>query len=282
MDNYMLTASPAAAIADFAHLPCCGSHCVAQGQFAALPAAKEGYLLIGVSTGSISLSYEEQGFVLGAGNAAALPASRSVPLLAESSTKLLYAVVTGEAAERLLGQTLKHGVFFPLGCAPLAEILLPLMQADEMGQSPTGAEVSAAAYELLTQLYRKNTPPAPGAAYPPLVCDALAMLREDFSFLYGVEDLAERLHVSAPHLIRTFTQSVGVSPGKYLTHLRVEYAKLVLRGGETSIEAVAAASGFSGASYFGKVFRRETGMTPRAYAAAHPKTQTQTAGAIYL
>lgn len=279
-DLHLHPPKPPSTAAYFAFMPLCGCTRVSAGCFAELPDAEQGFLAVGVSSGALTLSYEEHAFIVGAGHACVLPAAASCPLFAEQDTRLLYAVLTGQAADALLTETLETSVFFPQGCTMLAEALLPLLQAEEA--SIAGTAVSALSYGLLTQLYKKSAAPDGEACYPTLVCDALAILREDFAFLYGVDDLANRLQVSAPHLIRLFSRAVGVSPGRYLTHLRIEYAKLVLRSGETSIEAVAASSGFSGASYFGKVFRRETGVTPRQYAAAHPAARHSKVDTLYV
>ena len=98
----------------------------------------------------------------------------------------------------------------------------------------------------------------------------MGIIQEEFPFLEGLDELAERLEVSKAHLIRTFTKQTGVSPGRYITHLRVEYAKLLLRGEDPSITYVAEASGFANANYFAKVFRRETGMSPSEYTETAP------------
>lgn len=280
--RHLTLPAPPPAAARYAHLPLCGAQHVSSGQLATLPFMRNGFLIAGVCSGSFSFSYEEQSFALSSGAAAAFPATGIVPLLAEQESELIYGVLTGEAADTLLGETLRTSVYFPQGSAALAECLLPIFQTDDMDTACDGAMISATAYGLLLRLYGASAQPDGQSAYPPLICGALAMLQEEFVYLYGIEDLADRLGVSAPHLIRQFTRSVGITPGRYLTHLRIEYAKLVLRGGETSIEAVAASAGFSGASYFGKVFRRETGMTPRQYAATTSAIRSEKVDAIYL
>ena len=63
---------------------------------------------------------------------------------------------------------------------------------------------------------------------------------------------------------------MGVSPGKYITRVRIEYAKLLLRAPDTTIGYVAEASGFANANYFAKVFRRETGLSPSEYLESAP------------
>ncbi len=93
----------------------------------------------------------------------------------------------------------------------------------------------------------------------------------------GLDDLAERLEVSKPHLIRTFTREVGVSPGKYITRARIEYAKLLLSEPDMSIAFAAEATGFAGANYFAKVFRRETGLSPTEFQQSVPQARRRPA-----
>ena len=99
---------------------------------------------------------------------------------------------------------------------------------------------------------------------------ALSIIQEEFPFLEGVEELAERLEVSPAHLSRVFSRKTGISPGKYITRVRIEYAKLLLRDPDTTITYVAEASGFANANYFAKVFRRETGLSPSEYLEGAP------------
>jgi AraC-like DNA-binding protein len=51
----------------------------------------------------------------------------------------------------------------------------------------------------------------------------------------------------------------------YLNRYRVRQAKILLEKGDQSITDVAFAVGFSGSSYFGRVFRQEIGISPGAY-----------------
>ena len=104
-----------------------------------------------------------------------------------------------------------------------------------------------------------------------MVVASFAIIQEEFPFLEGVDELAERLEVSSAHLGRVFTKKTGVSPGKYITRVRIEFAKLLLQDPDTTISYVAEASGFANANYFAKVFRRETGLSPSEYLEASPR-----------
>lgn len=57
----------------------------------------------------------------------------------------------------------------------------------------------------------------------------------------------------------------GMSPKAYLSWLRIERAKELLRRGQHSITEVAMACGFSSSQYFATVFRAHTGCSPTQY-----------------
>ncbi len=66
---------------------------------------------------------------------------------------------------------------------------------------------------------------------------------------------------------RSIFQSVfGVPPTKYIQQYRVEKAKPLLVNSAGSVEEVATAVGFANSSYFCKVFKATTGLTPSEFA----------------
>ncbi len=98
-----------------------------------------------------------------------------------------------------------------------------------------------------------------------LVEQTVAIIRERYEYLYGVEDIADCVGVSKHHLIREFTHNVGVSPGRFLTQTRVENAKNLLIYSDYSVEVIGQLVGYANGNYFCKVFKRQTGITPREF-----------------
>lgn len=105
--------------------------------------------------------------------------------------------------------------------------------------------------------------------YVPLVRDAISVIENQYAYLYGIDELADQMEVTKHHLIRVFTANTGISPGKYLTHIRLAHAKRMLQTCEdTPLEIIAGACGYSCANYFCKAFKKQTGLTPSEYAEA--------------
>jgi transcriptional regulator GlxA family with amidase domain len=65
--------------------------------------------------------------------------------------------------------------------------------------------------------------------------------------------------------VRRFTRATGMSPLEYVHRLRLKEAKRMLETGDASVEAVAAEVGYQDASFFGRLFRRQVGLTPAHY-----------------
>lgn len=228
------------------------------------------YILAASVSGNLTVSDYRHYALLDAGQAFMLENPGNYTLQAVSDSSCLLLCLRGELVSRLLRERLSDGsALFPAGAAAVREAALSLAVLEDRHGRPAGDTASSLAYAMLLKL-RTQPAAAPEEPASPLVKTAVSIIQEEFPFLEGVEELAERLEVSAAHLSRAFLKKTGISPGKYITRVRIEYAKLLLRDPDTTITYVAEASGFANANYFAKVFRRETGMSPSEYLEGNP------------
>jgi transcriptional regulator GlxA family with amidase domain len=77
--------------------------------------------------------------------------------------------------------------------------------------------------------------------------------------------MAARAMVSERHLTRLFRRDIGITPGLYVTRVRVEAARTLLESCDTSVEAVARRCGFGSDETMRRVFLQVLGITPTAH-----------------
>lgn len=238
------------------------------------------YWFITAVKGNIIVTSQEQCSVLKSGQAIVFNQCESIILQSLTDSLCMMIQIQGELLERLLSDKLiDGGLLFPFGGAVVREAIVSISILEEKDKPVNGMNASAYAYTMIMALLNEQTA-APDedidSFLSPLVEAAIGIIQEEFAYLEGLDELAERLEVSKSHLIRSFTHEIGMSPGKYLIKKKIDYAKLLLRNEEVSISYVAEVSGFANANYFAKVFRRETGMSPSEYLESAPKKKNNT------
>ena len=77
--------------------------------------------------------------------------------------------------------------------------------------------------------------------------------------------LAQVAGFSVFHFTRTFTRAMGVSPGRYVSRMRLEKAIAEIVAGKLSLAEIALRAGFSSQASFTTAFHRVTGLTPGEY-----------------
>lgn len=82
--------------------------------------------------------------------------------------------------------------------------------------------------------------------------------------------VANTVNLSTSHLAFLLKATLGVSYIQYVTHLRLEQAKILLKTTSLNIATVAEMIGYANPAYFYRLFQRETNMTPTVYRHADP------------
>jgi AraC-like DNA-binding protein/quercetin dioxygenase-like cupin family protein len=166
----------------------------------------------------------------------------------------------------------------PAGARPKTTIAPP--QCDEMARlleratgeiarKRTGWELLAKAWftEFLVTVCRLSASgdqAAPDVGEGP-VAVALGCIHERYAERLTLDDLATVAGVSSGHLGEIFKERTGVTIHQYLNKLRVERARTLLAETDLSITEICHRAGFEDSGYLTRVFKRATGMSPRAY-----------------
>ncbi|MCP1359879.1 GlxA family transcriptional regulator [Halomonas sp. BBD45] len=88
-----------------------------------------------------------------------------------------------------------------------------------------------------------------------------AHLSEDLS----IEALAEHANLSTRTLCRLFKQDVGLAPGQYVERVRLEAARSLLLGAQTSVASVARLTGFGHPENLRRTFQKHHAISPQAF-----------------
>ncbi len=80
-----------------------------------------------------------------------------------------------------------------------------------------------------------------------------------------VPSLAKIARVSEAHFIRTFRETFGETPHRYLQRRRVERSMYLLRETDRSVTEICMEVGFSSLGTFSRTFRDIMGVSPIAY-----------------
>jgi YesN/AraC family two-component response regulator len=94
---------------------------------------------------------------------------------------------------------------------------------------------------------------------------AIRYISKNYASNITLNDVAEQVHLNPAYFSSLFKQSTGSSFKEYLNMVRIEESKRLLSNTDYSIMDISQAVGFEDQSYFTKIFKKYTGLTPREY-----------------
>jgi two-component system response regulator YesN len=99
-----------------------------------------------------------------------------------------------------------------------------------------------------------------------LIDRVLAYIRENYRDReLSLNFLSQKFYVSNVYLCIRFKEKAGKTFVRFLTELRIQEAEKLLHNSDMKVTAIAENVGFDNSSYFTKIFKRETGLTPAEY-----------------
>ncbi len=91
------------------------------------------------------------------------------------------------------------------------------------------------------------------------------IINEDISKIDSVNAIAEKLYISTVHANTIFKKYMGETIFDYLTKVKIEKAKAMLKEENSRVYEISAKLGYKSKTYFSTLFKEYTGMTPREY-----------------
>lgn len=98
-----------------------------------------------------------------------------------------------------------------------------------------------------------------------LIQRAIQFLNTHYAGNIDLRTMSAHLHMSAAHFSKVFKEETGQGFVHFLNQLRIERSKELLRDHSIRLAGISEMVGFDDQSYFTKVFRKHTGMSPGQY-----------------
>ncbi|WP_294504554.1 AraC family transcriptional regulator [uncultured Victivallis sp.] len=148
----------------------------------------------------------------------------------------------------------------------------------ELREVGSGCSADLLAELLLAEAERIS----PAAEADDCVASELASRAKEYIILHFEESLStavlgEALHCNPDYLNRVCHRSWGHTVTEEINLARLRYACRLLSQGKLSVKEIAFESGFNDPAYFRRRFRREFGLSPAEYRAAHSLGHVNTA-----
>lgn len=98
-----------------------------------------------------------------------------------------------------------------------------------------------------------------------LIRRAISYISQNYNTNLTLDEVARHVHLNPAYFSTLFKECTETTFKEFLNIVRIEEGKNLLSNTDYSIIDIAVAIGFDNQSYFSKVFKRYTGLTPKQY-----------------
>ncbi|RKN64072.1 AraC family transcriptional regulator [Paenibacillus ginsengarvi] len=163
-----------------------------------------------------------------------------------------------------------YAPFDPL-CPELTDAMTKAYE--EYAKQETAYEIGilSCIYRMMTPLLRqfrhdpRSGDPDKHAVYFHRLRPAVDYMERHFAGKVYMDSVCQTVNMSLYHFSSMFKKVFGMPPVQYLTRIRIEQAKRLLVDREIPITEIAERCGFCNINYFDKVFKEQSGFTPKEY-----------------
>lgn len=171
------------------------------------------------------------------------------------------------AASRRVGQTIE--LIDPMNRVSfrIARLARQVVCGIRMGARAGRLKIDTALVEIATELVRNHSTATPasfakGGLSPFTMRRVVDYMVAHLADTVTLAELARLADVTAPHFCRAFADTLGVSPHRYHTTLRLERATQLLLHTNLPVADIGHQVGYDDPSYFSRIFAQYSGFTP--------------------
>lgn len=144
--------------------------------------------------------------------------------------------------------------------------ILGILGAAESYTVETEGEIAAVLVKLLHAIYTAEQKSKALKITPDCSAeDILRYIDMNIGRRFSIEEMCDYFYIGRTKLWRIFKEKYNTTPLEYLQAKRIEKAKYYLLNTRHPISTLHEIIGLSDQKYFSKLFKKETGMTPRKF-----------------
>lgn len=168
------------------------------------------------------------------------------------------------------GWTFGESNFFLTNDAPIHQLITRLIYIFTENNRAKEVFASLVLQELLVRLMQTQArslllAPGTGHAHLNRLAHVAQYINTHLHRNLHIKELANEACMSEPNFYRIFKQTFGLTPVEYINQQRIALASKLLRTTSACLADVSMQCGFNNLTYFMKLFRRETGLSPTQY-----------------
>lgn len=129
----------------------------------------------------------------------------------------------------------------------------------------TLTELTNVAYSMTEEFVQRIHEVAKHPEWSQEILIAEDYIRSNLTSKLSIEKVASHVGYSDYYLSKKFAAETGMLFADYVNQERIHYAQTLLRTGNLSVQTISEMLQYSSTSYFGRVFKKTTGMTPTEY-----------------
>ncbi|WNS45567.1 AraC family transcriptional regulator [Paenibacillus sp. MMS20-IR301] len=177
-------------------------------------------------------------------------------------------LATGRHSPRYSDQQLpfhhQYG-FVPLHPAILYELAERMQNEWRIQERLQQLHVKTLFYQFVYELLRQMDQQQVSIARPNLASQIIRYMQEHYAEPVTREALAGIFHYSVPYLSKHFRRETGKSIIDYLISIRMDNAGRLLQQSDLTLQEIAVSVGYADVSYFIRMFKKVTGVTPKQF-----------------
>ncbi|TVY09150.1 response regulator [Paenibacillus cremeus] len=141
--------------------------------------------------------------------------------------------------------------------------LLP--SRSELGRMGSAAELEPWLQQYYARVVEALKQQHAGGAYSRHIAKAVQFITDNYASNISLELTASALSLSPSYLSRLFKEETQMTFTEFLNHVRIKTSCQLMESGSYALKQISSQVGFLNYTYFFKVFKLITGMTPQAY-----------------